>query len=794
MVVRSASSPARRTAGEAISSGGASETAQVFSLDSGDVLPEEEGDELIAVDERYSVNLIKYDETTGEWSTDILWKDADWLYEVDIGELAGGPEQVEIVVVGEQKRATMLSRSGNSWIPTTIATDMDIFEACWIADIYKDRPGNEVLLGGGRGIVFTSHLEGGLWKQTEIMDVEEQITDLLAADIDTTIQGEEVYASTITGDVWKIWMDGGNWTRSLVHSEGKLIYGMETGEIQGVNVLSIGTWNNRVGIIWYDGSFQFQEVYREEYLVMGTAILDIDPAYDGNEILSLSYLGRVTMIYQEEPGAEIVLPFTSTTVKVGETVRIPMIIESRGGYEGEVRLSLENELSAVDATLPQGTIDAGSLTYLQIEGLSPYETPSQFITIHANTSLSASKRVVFISVNDEGTSFDAMDPVLETSVNADGQTPLSVDLVNREDSSFTVEYYTRYVPTDITIDGINSSFSMGEGNSKLSGTISAEAWVTVGDYRFFMVFRGSGGTIRAVGIEATVNERLEPNFRLQLGDAMISIPLGGNATVPLNVIAENNFEGNVSISYSPPIPGVNISLSKAVIRPTGSIDLTVEAFSDEGDYLLTIRGISGELKAEAYLFMRIEPPPRYVDFEMDENGYGFSGIDDDEVSSEFWILLIPRNGELKDLTIDVEGIPQNFSITYAPQSIQSLFYPINVTFVVKGPKDEAPEFLIISIEGSEEGPWRIEVPMEVDDNDDKGEDDGPPYILIVIIGSMVLIAAGAGMYFQYRSSRDLNREEGVEGQDDGDRRALHSRSAPSQRFNGSRSGRDRFHH
>ncbi|MGA1873441.1 MAG: hypothetical protein ACMUHY_07185, partial [Thermoplasmatota archaeon] len=249
--------------------GGASETAQVFSLDSGDVLPEEEGDELIAVDERYSVNLIKYDETTGEWSTDILWKDADWLYEVDIGELAGGPEQVEIVVVGEQKRATMLSRSGNSWIPTTIATDMDIFEACWIADIYKDRPGNEVLLGGGRGIVFTSHLEGGLWKQTEIMDVEEQITDLLTADIDTTIQGEEVYASTITGDVWKIWMDGGNWTRSLVHSEGKLIYGMETGEIQGVNVLSIGTWNNRVGIIWYDGSFQFQEVYREEYLVMG---------------------------------------------------------------------------------------------------------------------------------------------------------------------------------------------------------------------------------------------------------------------------------------------------------------------------------------------------------------------------------------------------------------------------------------------------------------------------------------------------------------------------------------------
>ncbi|MGA1848394.1 MAG: hypothetical protein ACMUHB_03550, partial [Thermoplasmatota archaeon] len=399
------------------------ERAQVYSMDAGDVIPEHEGDELLAVDEDFSVNLISYTEGSG-WKTEIIWRDYDWLYEVDIGELTGTPDQKEIVVVGEFKRATILERDGKGWEATTIARDSEIIEACWISDILPERPGNEVLLGGGRGTLMVSYRESGEWKVKDIINFGDrnQISDLLMADIDPDIPGEEIYASTFDGNVRQVIRNGENWTQKIIHSEGRIIYGMETGEIAGQNVLTIGTYGYRTGIIWYDADFNFRPLYSEEYLIMGTGIFDIDPAYEGAEILSLSYLGRVVMIYRDSPGAEIILPFQRTAVPPGETVRIPFIIESRGGYDGDVQLSLEvDENDPFDVLLESSTSSSDSITYLEVTGKQGSTINSGEFTIIATTSHGTVMQELIIDTFAMSGDFELSTTVIKDEMRADRQ-------------------------------------------------------------------------------------------------------------------------------------------------------------------------------------------------------------------------------------------------------------------------------------------------------------------------------------------------------------------------------------
>ncbi|MBN1538648.1 MAG: hypothetical protein JW939_00760 [Candidatus Thermoplasmatota archaeon] len=765
------------------------ENAEVYSMDAGDVLPENEGEELIAVDMRNFVNLIEYQETTRKWTSERIWNDTDWLYEVDLGELSGGPDQLEIVVVGEQKHAKLLERKGDFWTNTTIARDIDIFETCWITDIYEEIPGNEVYLGGGRGIIFVSYPEGDAWHQEEIMDVGSQITDLLAADIDPDISGRELYASTIAGDVWKVWLSEEEWKKSLVHSEGKLIYGMETGMFDGREVLSIASYNNRIVIIWYDNGFRFVEVYREEFVIMGTAVLDIDLAHEGNEIISLSYLGRVAMIFQEEDGAELILPFQETSISVGETIRVPFIVESTGRYGGNADIFLESASNHVDAVLQEVTIATGSISYIEIRGILPSGPEPSEVWIYANTSLGSKKEVLLIHVNDEGPVFDAELPIIDITVNADSQIDLSFDVSSKSESSFSYVLEDQLTPVGISVNGMDDIFVMKEGVMRISGTVSVKSWVPEDEYSSFILLDAGGGKIRAVGVKISVRERRDPTFRLQLGTAMVSIPVGGNSSVPLNVIAEYGFEGNVSLSFSPDIPGISVDLSSSLIKPTGSVDVFIEITGGEGEYYIQLKGSSGDIYKETFLLLAILPPERELDAIFEQGGYEYVEQKGDRVISEFWVILSPINGELTDLVLQVDGLPDNFTVTILPSTVQRLFFPLNISFILEGPRREAPSSITLNVSGPAEGPWEIEIPLLLRE-DTNGENRS--YLTFIIVAAVVILLAAVAAFLVLgsRSTRDLNREDSVRDHDENG--PPHRRPAAPERINGSRRGNDRF--
>jgi len=773
----------------------ANERAQVYSMDAGDVIPEHEGDELLAVDEDDSVNLIYYTQGIG-WESEVIWRGVDWLYEIDIGELSGSSDQKEIVVVGEFKRATLLERSDGNWVATTIARDSEIIEACWIADILPERPGNEVILGGGRGALMVCYSDAGSWKKEDIYDFgdKNQISDLLMADIDPTIPGEEIYATTFDGMVRQVFRSGGNWTQRVIHSEGRIIYGMETGEIAGQNVLTIGTYAYRAGIIWYDDGFNFKSLYSEEYLIIGTGIFDIDPAYEGAEILSLSYLGRVVMIYRDSPGAEIILPFERTTVAPGKTVRIPFIIESRGGYDGEVQLSLENvQNEAFDVQLVSFTSSSDSISFIDITAKENGDIIEKEFTISATTPHGTFRQSLAIDVTTLYGDFNLSTSVIRNELGADRQINIGLQVGSDKGLENSLFFSTDHVPRGISVSYQRSEMEIAKGTEDQMVTLSSQGWVSPETYHFFLIAEEEETYKRAVGVELDVRTSTLSEFRLAIDPIRISVPRLSNTTVTLNMISINGYTGNVNLSVIGDHEEVEIKIRSSMVSVPSTHNIEIVIGDLQENIVIGIRGKVGDLERDAFMLIEVKPPEKDLIAKGPNTTIVLQRLENDRVSGEFRIYLEPVNGEIEDMVITIHTLSTNFTVSYLPSGLSRLFYPLNITFMIEGPIEEAPMVLVVNFSSQAEGSWEVEVPLTIENPSERGDEGGsfPWWVLLIVF---TLLAGALVAYFFYRSreSNDLNEGERVQVYHEG--HALPHRSSTAERTHGLGRGSGRPHY
>jgi len=773
---------------------GLNEIAQVYSMDAGDLLPEEEGDEFIAGDEDNAVNLISYNENSGEWRSEVIWKDNDWIYEVDIGELIGSSDQPEIVAVGPEKRATMLSREGVLWRATTIATDIDVFDACWIGDIFPGKEGNEVIMGGGRGVVVAAYLENGSWVTEDLFNVGSQITDILTTDLDPTTEGNEIYATTLGGDLFQIYQEEGNWTGTSIHSNNrKVIYGLETGIFNGERILSIATWTNHVGIFWYKEGINFKKVYQEEFYLMGTGVFDVDPAYEGNEILGLSYLGRVTAIHQEDLGAEIILPFRSITLGRNESVKVPFIVKGMGGYDGQVEIEVPNDLH-LQPSVSDPSVDTNSIHYLNLSvnvGNAPIHEISLLpLPIIARTTHGSISTYLKVSISDEIVASDFADPVIDSVVSADGQEPISLEFQKEGLTTLTTSIDTYLRPNGIDLIDMDEIINIDISGKIVNGFLSSVSWVQPGTYLFFITADMQEMTKRAVGIVLTVTERTVPNFNMALVTPFINLPKGGNITVNLNLISEFGFNKSVSLLIMEEIPGMTVNLSSEEVVPPAQVKIGITVDNvDEREVTFAIRGRSGGKTRDVYLTISIQPQRKNILTEYDHSGYMFEEKSDNRIEARFTVLLTPEHGSIEDLNIRIIGLPDNYSISITPNSIPRLYYPLNVTFVIEGPSEEVIDKVSINLSNIEDGAWEFEIVL-IEPEDTDGNGNIPGWTILVII-LLFIVVGGILMFLYSKRTGELKPNEGDKGGDEVDR-TLPRRSASPERFDRRGGGRGRF--
>ncbi|MEA3558299.1 MAG: hypothetical protein U9R75_03500 [Candidatus Thermoplasmatota archaeon] len=743
----------------------ATETAEVTSIVAGDILPEHNGDEILAVDKDCNVNLIRHDEDRG-WVSEIIMDDPfikEWLWDVDFGELVENGDQKEIVVVDDSRRVYLLTRNDTHWDGEVILTDGDVFDSCVIVDILPEYYGNEIVLGGGRGVIVIAYQENGIWKKEDVMDIGPHILDIVVEDIDPAISGMEIYACTLKGNevkggVISVWRENSSWVNRTVHIEGKTIYGMESGVIDGMNVLSIATYGHRVGLIYKDTDWVFLPIYTEEYNIMGTGIFDIDPTKKGQEILSLSYYGRVTLIYREDKGTEIILPFDSTTTSPGTSLKIPLLIEGTGGFEGQISLSLD---TSIDAYLEDETLTANNFTIIRIS--SPNDPGSYRIEIIAEDQYGQGSGSLELIVDDQNDPY-MLDPILvEAEVGIDRQVTKRMVLSSDVGLTKDIGVHSFLVPLGIQVSPETDLIYAGTGTPhSFDLTLSGTPAVEPGTYRFFLIVSDGQGSRQATGIELDVNERSLSDFLLTLEDPIINISPGENISTMLGVISLYGFFGEVNISIDNGIEGLKIELERINIIPTTDVLINISIDDAYGTFYIPIIGTSGDIQRETYLTIIIDPPKTTIELVLPEDPVLYEHDQDGIVELEFDIRIVPKNGIIEDISISVTGISKNYSISVFPGSIKRLAYPIDLKVRISGPIEEAPDELIFHISSLEpeiqkEGIVLIEKNESIIREDDNGK-WGPA---VKLAGVIVLIITSCIIAFFLLRANNLNQQENV---------------------------------
>lgn len=754
----------------------------VHSIDAGELYPENPGDEIVVVDRDFSATMIYRKE--GGWAAHQMWRGNDWKYNVKIADLDGDGKN-EVLVVGESVekanqgytgKLTLLEGSGLNWSASTLLDTILPIDACAIGELIEGNPGPEIVTGGVEEELFLTSRSGDSWTTETICNLGSTISDVAIMDMDPRYHGNEVYASTNDGHVYLVYLDGSEWKKEIVHFEDATIYGIAGGTMEnGEPTLSIASWNKRVGLIRYDGVYVFKEIYREQALVMGTAIFDLDPTHPGEEVFCLSYYGWLTMLYSDLPGASLVAPFTETEVAPGDPLSIPIIVEATGGYMGDIGMIA----NGLEASPSQSSLRGGGFATIDLK--APATTGNHTISITATTPLSSQTVDISISVREGAPHLVQYPEYCSVNLQADRQARLEISVDSETGVNEPVVVSGHLVPKGISLSFNRTLCDPYGGPSPISATLASGSWVTPGDYRFFAL-ASSGNTTRAWGIQLNISEASLSDYEIYFPQDEVILEEGDVVVVNLVTGSINGFSETVVIELSYPDEGIGVSISQTTHVPSQNSTVTLTGITPGGPYVIRARGVYNDTAKETVLRCLVIPAPPSLEIMPPEGAPQIEKVGSIGVCS-FRLRLVPKGGVIEDISFGSDSPDRNVTISMDPSEIKRLPYPLNVTVTVKAPYGQFPENLSLSVtHGGEDKMQRVHV--EFDPSDDSN-DDGIDIWIIIATGAVliVVLAVGTIVYLLLKRGNSINRDEAVGGVDN---KGSHHDNETRQRDHGGR--------
>lgn len=731
---------------------GSSERARINSIMTGDVYPELPGDEILTVDDDGSLRMSYHDGSN--WKTERLFRDTNWLYEVDQGDI-DGDGQPEIVVVGEEQQLVLLKREGDKWISSKLASVPFYIEACSIVELEVDLPGKEILFGGGKGVLWMAFHDGTSYGFKELVDLGSPVTDITTIDMDPLYPGPEVFVSTRDGKVYVVrkGLDG-NWLKEIIHNEEDIIYGMESGYLNPDKpVLLFASYKHRMGLIEHDLLYRTHIVHSEEWNILGCAIGDLDPVHPDSEIFSLSQLGRLTMIFRDIPGLRIDLPIERTRVNPGEEVSIPVHIMALGDLKDEYGISVESSLSAtIEPEIATGSIIA-TLTFVSplSEGEYDIEIISSTGEITASSSLS-------IDVREGSDMVRFQDVVLYGDVIKDRQTLFTITSISELGLSEPFLLSAHKVPTGMNVHFSRSICDPCETPDSIVATISVDTGLYVDRYVIFVIGVTDDDIVRAVALVVDVMRVGIQNFRLETVGRVDSIPYGGTGYLEVRLISENGFDEEVELSIEGLIQGLEIELSEKIVIPTSNVSAIITGNLTGGPYIAMIIARSENIERIAYLRIGFITSDTGIELIGPEVPVLFRKTDDDKRIAEFVITAVPGSSPPYDIFISNDPLPDGWNISYDPSNIRSLPYRLNITVRVwgtNGPENWTLNITVLDKINVRERTIRVEMSNAKDDENPRR----PNYFLGAIIVVLIITSIAIISIIAYIFRDDLKKKE-----------------------------------
>ena len=733
--------------------GNKGETAKIYSIDSGEILSDREGDEIVAVDEDYSVNLVS--RNSNGWSSERLIRDIDWLYEVDIGNL-DNDDQNEIIYVGDTREVSILDREGGEWKKITIYEDDFYLDCCFIADIDEESAGNEIITGGGSGTVILLRKEEGQWNSEVLHDFGSPILDIISIDFDPNYPGTEIYASTFDGRIMSLHNEEGEWYAGVIHNEGNLQYCLEYGYLseEGPSLV-IASWNQRIGVVNIDGGYTFTEVFRGGQQMYGCLVADVDDSREGKEIIATDRLGRVKILYRETERVFIDLPFESTSAGTGEKLEIPISFDYKGGLNEIVSISTSGEIvSGFDTN----RIEGDSVVILNIT--SPNEPGSYQLSLNAQWSEGIETKNLKIEVVGRSGSVSMGPGSVFISVGADSQTSETIWAY----SDFTLEE-----PLSLSVSGVPNGLDITldrevcdpcQNKDYIGMVLSAQTWMTPGNYHFYLLGEASGEIRRAVAFTVNVEEANLKDFIILVPDQNdVSIEVDETLEIQINVISLNGFDGEVSLGTQDVPEQLGVEIESKKVSPTGNSTVILKGLSLGGPFILVIKGSSGNKTRSDTIRVEIRNPPPALNITHPEGELTINNENGEGIVM-FDVKLTPKHGVITGVSINGSIVGGNGTLTLDRHEFERLPYALNVSAKLNFSLDDPPQSVTLEIRYDQmQSPEVINILISEYSEEEDGDGEGRiVYFLIPLVILITLIILAIAIFLRFRSSNYLNHQ------------------------------------
>jgi uncharacterized membrane protein len=345
------------------------------------------------------------------------------------------------------------------------------------------------------------------------------------------------------------------------------------------------------------------------------------------------------------PGFWISSSLGTVSVLQGSSATATISVTNAGGFSDSVNL-------AVTSTLPSGVTASFNPTST---------TGSSVLTLTAsNSAAQGSYPVTITGTSGTMTESTTINVVVRgpSFTLSSSQSTLSVSQGNSATPTITVNpLYGFTGNVDLQVSGLPSGLTASFGTNPTSATsvLTLTASSTAGPWSGFITVTGTSGSLTAsVRLYVTL---VAPTFTISTSNSL-SVGQGTTNNVWVNVLPQNGFTGNVTLSVSGLPSGVTAFFTPNPVSSSGEMTIVASNNAPVGSATVTITGTSGSISATTTMTLTVQFPSFTLSSSTSISlGQGSQATN--------WVYVNSQYGFNGAVTLSASGLPAGVTASFA---------------------------------------------------------------------------------------------------------------------------------
>ena len=351
------------------------------------------------------------------------------------------------------------------------------------------------------------------------------------------------------------------------------------------------------------------------------------------------------------PGFWLTISRSEVDVNPGGTGTTTIKIADAGGFTGAVNLAVTSSLPAgLTASFASNPATASNvLTFSVDNSVAPQNIP---VTVTGTAG--SLTQTIRLTLSVHTPTFALVPSSNGTTLNPGTTTTPTIIVVPEYGFTGSVNLAISGLPS-----GVTASFSPATttGTSTLTLTASASAMASTNT----LTITGTSGSITATttfGLTITA-----PKFALIAGSP-VSVGQGSTASTYIEVLGQNGFSGNVSLTTTNLPAGVTATFSTNPTTSTSTVTFTASSTAPGGQSTLTITGTSGVLSASTSITLNVMTPT-FTLASANSLTMGQGG------SASSYVNVLGQYGFTGNVALSVSGLPAGVTALWGPNPTTS---------------------------------------------------------------------------------------------------------------------------